>query len=911
MASSSPYQNNDYAALSTYRPYKLPINDIFKANVALNSYWDEGAARVKGVNDTALNLQLSLAPNKDIRDQFLKDADKQITKLSAMNLADASVQRQGFEIYKPLFKDEGIISDDAATKTIGQINSDAMKSRSENNGKFYSHDNHQYALTGSDEFKNSTDRMAGKKYLKQAKSYEAYYDYTDDYAKAMKGCKADIGGDTSPFYGGAKHDQQTGYMKSSRVKELSSAKATTCLEAGMTPKGYRQLQIEGSVRYRGNKEALGDDTITYFGGINANTAVELQRTAAMQTVIREDKTMDAKQKEAALKALDDKSKGLQSTIDDNSSIINKLNNKDYSIFDDDFDRYAGSVYTYRKLHKEALANAFREEENKYIADPKQMADIKFIRDGYFKQMDFNNDVSMKQLDLQNAKDLKMFEYKYGPKKEGETQPLIYTDPATGLTTISSDVKWLTPDIGEGAEPNEKAYSDMSSSLGKLTDADNNNNLGLYNQIIKRAEADTDEGKAFKKELMGGFNVTDWDKFKASTQNNRFGMNGGTTEIGGIQNTAWFKAYFPLKKDDATFNEWANKNSSVNIGIKTIERRLELGDQEVLIGLRTPGSKATTVQELTREQLAGIPDIKVGGKVITARDVQNVLEGGVSKNGVFTTDQMILKSDQDQVFGGKGTLTRRFLINGKGANIKGNERGIGNSSLGYLNPEELALRDMILAVKDRTAPLTEKINNKRKEVYSQMGFARDRFAITPDSKGSEIIEIQGMFPVGEKDEPNKNISIVGSDFAGSIKINHPGVGEDDLVKYRRLGVGTTAEIKDGFVILRNTDYNVVPKAIDSPVMRDVAYQLSTIGATRDFLNSQNGQHVKSADVDMPIYIGGKKETLKLEVHNDNGQPSYHYTIKGSKLPTKTSVNAYDLMEQLNILSKTMNFKMTTK
>ena len=94
MAATSPYTGNDYQAVSNFRPYELPINDIFKGISAQNQFWDAGAARVKSYHDNALNLKLSLEPNKEIRRKFLEDAEKQLVKLSSMDLSDPSVQRK-------------------------------------------------------------------------------------------------------------------------------------------------------------------------------------------------------------------------------------------------------------------------------------------------------------------------------------------------------------------------------------------------------------------------------------------------------------------------------------------------------------------------------------------------------------------------------------------------------------------------------------------------------------------------------------------------------------------------------------------------------------------------------------------------------------------------------------------------
>src|SRR5688572_18454927 len=126
MAATSPYQNNDYQASGNYRPYELPVNDAFKALDAVNRFWEIGAQRVKSVHDNALNLRLTLEPNKEIRKKFIEEAEKQLGKLSSMDLADANVQRQGFGIYKPLFQDEGIMYDDSMTRHFDKVRQDAL-----------------------------------------------------------------------------------------------------------------------------------------------------------------------------------------------------------------------------------------------------------------------------------------------------------------------------------------------------------------------------------------------------------------------------------------------------------------------------------------------------------------------------------------------------------------------------------------------------------------------------------------------------------------------------------------------------------------------------------------------------------------------------------------------------------------
>lgn len=249
MAASSPYQGNDYQAVSNYRPYQLPVNDIFKGLSAVDQFWKIGAARVKQVYDNALNLKLSIQGNKDIRDQFMKDADKQIRQLSTMNLADPSVQRQGFGIFKPLLQDEGVISDDAATRHIEDVQQEISKSRQVSNGKYYSPNNAMYALDGVYEFRNSKDRMAGKQYLQNAKQYEPYYDFSGEMNNILKNCKPEE----------YSKDVESGMnIVTYSSKALSSVRLSGCVSAGLSDKAKRQLSIDGYTTYKNNPGALRD-----------------------------------------------------------------------------------------------------------------------------------------------------------------------------------------------------------------------------------------------------------------------------------------------------------------------------------------------------------------------------------------------------------------------------------------------------------------------------------------------------------------------------------------------------------------------------------------------------------------------------------------------------------------------------
>lgn len=349
-ASTSPYQSNDYQSVSNYRPYALPVNDIFKAITAQNAWWEEGASRVKSVYDNALDLQLSKPGNQKIRDDFMKQADQQLTKLSSMDLADPSVQRQGFNIFKPLFKDEGIVYDDAATKHYEQVRSDALAQRQKGDGKGYSDTNLQYAMTGYKEFMDSPDRMAGKKAYVNRREYTPYYDPTPDMNTALKNCHPDTYTKDTGAGLDIVHQSNEG---------LSAIKLNGCL-GSISPKAMRQLQIDGAVTYKNNLGALRDGYLPHLD----NTIKQLsEESAAYQGFLANKDNLETLTDEqlkpyglskATLKTLGPQVVALaQGKVSDNQHRIDNLQKTAdqlragdlSSISGDNFEQVAGSVYT--------------------------------------------------------------------------------------------------------------------------------------------------------------------------------------------------------------------------------------------------------------------------------------------------------------------------------------------------------------------------------------------------------------------------------------------------------------------------------------------------------------------------------------------------------------------------------------
>lgn len=412
--STSPYQQNDYQAASTFRPYQLPVNDIFKALSAQNQFWEQGAARVKSYYDNALGLKLSLEPNKQLRDEFMKNSEKELQKLSSMNLADPSVQRQGMNVFKPIFQDEGIMYDDAMTRHFDKVRSDAMRFRSEDDGKGYSDTNLKYAMDGYEEFANSTDRMAGKAFYQKRKEYTPFHDPTSELNNILKNCKPDKAENSAV---------QGYYIKTYSNESLSAAKINNCMDAGLSDRAKRQLEINGYVTYKNNPEALRDKYVPHLYGTRSQLQEQkaaIQGVLANKNNLKNLKTSDlnklgltsaAQVTPEFIQSLQDQVVGIDERAHNLNETINKINSGDLSpIMGKDFERIASTVYSRDYMKNIGEGYSYNFEKNEMKADPVQMMFFQQSQlnarqeddqdhDVFIKQAEFDNELKIKSMDI--------------------------------------------------------------------------------------------------------------------------------------------------------------------------------------------------------------------------------------------------------------------------------------------------------------------------------------------------------------------------------------------------------------------------------------------------------------------------------------------------------------------------------
>ncbi len=448
MATSSPYSNNDYSGVQT-RPFNLPVNDIMKAFVAKNQYWEDGARRIKSVYDNALNLSLTKDGNKQIKDDFLIKAQEEIKKLSSSDLGDIAVQKAGISVFTPLFKDDGIMSDDQATKYIHSTNQDALSYRDKDGGKEYSATNHAYALDGANEFNdsNNKDRFAGRKYLEQKKQYVPYYDTTTEMLNIQSKC-----GDTS----NTNVSIEQGYMKTITDSGIPEDKLKGCIVSGLSDKARKQFSINGYVAYGKNYGALASDYDKNL--INSEATIKniiAKNEGYLSAVGKNSLSPEMKQ------LYQSKNENLTRSLVDIQQSRQKITSGDYSEVKDKYETISGSIFSDRAINNFASSFFTNKHDVKLQADGWQMALLTQQGLNTRQDIDFKNDKTMETLKHENAMELM-----FGKSIMGGKNGLSIGNP------------YNTPDPAFGA--GEETQTTTYDNLIKTIDSTSNN----YNKEIE-------------------------------------------------------------------------------------------------------------------------------------------------------------------------------------------------------------------------------------------------------------------------------------------------------------------------------------------------------------------------------------------------------------------------------------------
>jgi hypothetical protein len=96
--------------------YKPDFNFFDRMLQRKQSMFEQGASRVRSAYTSVLNAPLSNKNNIPLRDQYIKDAQEQLTKISSSDLSLMENVNAAESIYAPFWQDKFIVQDAAITK---------------------------------------------------------------------------------------------------------------------------------------------------------------------------------------------------------------------------------------------------------------------------------------------------------------------------------------------------------------------------------------------------------------------------------------------------------------------------------------------------------------------------------------------------------------------------------------------------------------------------------------------------------------------------------------------------------------------------------------------------------------------------------------------------------------------------
>lgn len=463
MAATSPYSPNNYQ-VSQFQPAELPLEDIFKGISVKNQYWNLRASAIKSTYDKALDLDLTLSENRNIKDEYLKNARNELKKLSTMNLNEESVQKKATQIFEPIFKDRAIIYDDTVTKLRKSVIGTALSYRDKDGGKEFSDINLEDALSYFDGFSENTTREQMESIYNNAKNarYIPYYDFSKTMQDALSNCKGSKNKDT---------DQSGLNFKITETSGIEASQAALCIESAiaMDNRAMEQMGINARVNFKRDPDAL-------YKGVN-QYLISSSETTRNKLIELQTRKLAAIKENASPEILDN----IQSAIDiyserlaDDNRYINKIKKGESDFIDKDFNTWSQRVYKKNIIDSYATPRATLSTSVTYEGNPGAIAEYR--EKGENARFAINQENIMKRhLDDLNLEQLKLAINLLGDNadnsiKADALRKLGYDGYADDLTRLGTSNVETTIGSDEIVETIKKYESDLNNASSDLVQA---------------------------------------------------------------------------------------------------------------------------------------------------------------------------------------------------------------------------------------------------------------------------------------------------------------------------------------------------------------------------------------------------------------------------------------------------------
>lgn len=487
-------ENNDYQVFNT-RPVELPLNDMFKAVLAKNEYWNQGAAKIKNTYDSALGMDLTLDANKQVKNDYLLKTQDKIKQLSSMDLGDYEVQKQGLDLFTPLLQDKAIQYDNAITKHLHSIYQDAesYKDRSINGkrgeeGDGYSDKNLAYALKDFKAFDNklSRDPKALENIWNQNKnaSYVPYHNVYKESQDIMKTCK------------GASTESQTPngmYLQDRQNSGADPAQVRECLQSNLSDRANQQIKIDAWAQFNQDPHTLADYTIKNYEAKvkDYDTAITSYKAKedALSGIIK--KTPEQEQQLAKYKQYRDFYTTQKSNLGD---VVDKYNKGDIDYFKKNYEQLAFEFGKEQYLNNASQALRTDKSVDKFTANPVAINISNWQNKFRFQDIGHQNSMQLEDMKLAGA-------------NGGKDSDYIYKlNPQTGRYEKElKPIHLLTPDLNEQAKDNSQNYIQFQQQNASLINDLETSLKDLQGKIQRATNGDLGPlSKSISSEAKGGY-----------------------------------------------------------------------------------------------------------------------------------------------------------------------------------------------------------------------------------------------------------------------------------------------------------------------------------------------------------------------------------------------------------------------
>lgn len=474
-------------------PFMPDREGINRALMYRQGKYDEGVARIQGIQQNMLNLDVSNDENKARLSEYNKKAKEELNRLSKSDFSLRDNVAAAERIFEPITNDKYILNDIATTKFFKQQFSVANDLKGKDKGAGYNLTNLRYVQNSYNKFVNA---KGDEQFGIEKREYVPYTDAMAEISTLAEKMKVKVTKDiTAP--GGYIVTQENGSAAYGPLRDL--------FYSNLSDAAKNQLRIESTVGYEDATAMLGEDVAATEVAGRYNQSLSRQNSEAskkLATVRKNIKEIEDLGDKATIQQKEylDLYKEQESILDANYKGSAKTMEKMKSWTTEDYKKYApqlaNEMYVESRAHNWARSYADATSSFKINKDQAYWTGMELNRNLRKDQMDY--EIAM--LKERNSKEGKAPEAPQDPRtvwtglgtnKMPEERLVDYTSITKSMFGAEEDLLGYKRGIldnywGKKAEGGVEIYSKLSKAVengsGKLKLADLSNNYASDRDI---------------------------------------------------------------------------------------------------------------------------------------------------------------------------------------------------------------------------------------------------------------------------------------------------------------------------------------------------------------------------------------------------------------------------------------------